>query len=55
MAFGYIMMYKLMWQMNMGHTIEETNAMVKGVQSAESNANSVSNASGGALNSFVVR
>lgn len=55
MAFGYIMMYKLMWQMNMGHTVEETNAMVKAVQSAESNANSVSNASGGALNGFGVR
>ena len=55
MAFGYIMMYKLMWQMNMGHTVEETNAAVKAIQSAESNANSVSNASGGALNSFVVR
>ena len=55
MAFGYIMMYKLMWQMNMGHTIEETNAMVKAVQSAESNANSVSNASGGAINGFGVR
>lgn len=44
MAFGYIMMYKLMWQMNMGHTIEITNNAVRGKQAGDAASSAVSDA-----------
>ena len=44
MAFGYIMMYKLMWQMNMGHTIESTNNAVRSKQAGDAASSAVSDA-----------
>lgn len=44
MAFGYIMMYKLMWQMNMGHTIEITNNAVRSKQAGDAASSAVSDA-----------
>ena len=44
MAFGYIMMYKLMWQMNMGHTIEITNNEVRNTQAGNAASSAVSEA-----------